>query len=108
MKKRIIQIAIAILTASALFAIQQEDISMKLVNNRNGFVIVEFKNGTPLFHDRFLEAEMKESGVAIPNNRINEFIGKITIFPDDPQFQQAFTEIYVPLTIASSNYQWQD
>ena len=68
--------AIALFTASALFAIQQEEVPMKLVNSRSGFVLVEFKNGAPLFHDRFLEAEMKERGVVIPSNRRAEYEGK--------------------------------
>jgi hypothetical protein len=114
MKKRAIQFAFALFILSALFATsalfanQQEEATMKLVNNRTGFVVVEFKNGTPIFHDRFLEAEMNEKGIAIPSNHRAEFFGKDTIYPDDPQFQQAFSEIYVPLTIASYHYQWQD
>lgn len=100
--------AIALFTASALFAIQQEEVPMKLVNSRSGFVLVEFKNGAPLFHDRFLEAEMKERGVVIPSNQRAEYEGKDTIYPGDPQFQRAFTEIYVPLVIASNRYQWQN
>ena len=107
MKRRSLQIAIAFFLMSALFAVQQEENIMKLVKTRTGFVIVEFKNGTPLFYDRFLEAEMKERGIAIPVSRQNEFNGKDTIYIGDPLFQQAFAEIYVPLTIASSNYQWE-
>jgi len=108
MKKRTIQIAISLFSASALFAIQQEEVAMKLVNNRSGFVLIEFKNGTPLFQDRFLEAEMKERGIAIPVNRRAEYKGKDSIYPGDPQFQQAFTEIYVPLVLASNHFQWQN
>jgi hypothetical protein len=107
MKKRSIHIAVALFLMSALFAAQQEENLMKLVNTRTGFVIVEFKGGAPLFHDRFLEAEMKERGIAIPVSRKSEFNGKDTIYIDDPLFQRAFAEIYVPLTIASSNYQWE-
>jgi hypothetical protein len=108
MKKRMALLAMALFAASALIANQQEEITMKLVNTRNGFVIVEFKNGSPQFHDRFLEAEMKESGIAIPAKRRDDFKGKDTIYFDDPQFQQAFTEIYVPLVLASKQYEWQD
>ena len=80
---------------------------MKLVNTKTGFVLVEFKNGQPSFSDRFLEAEMKERGIAIPAARKNDFQGKETICLSDPLFQKAFVEIYVPLSIASPLYQWQ-
>lgn len=107
MKKRTIQFAIALFFLSTLFAIQQEEAAMKLINSRTGFIVVEFKNGAPQFHDRFLEAEMKERGIAIPVSRRFEFNGKETIYLNDPEFQRAFTEIYVPLSIASNLYQWQ-
>ena len=107
MKKRVLQLAIALFAASAMCANQQEEISMKLVNSRTGFVIVEFKDGDTLFHDRFLKAEMQDSGIAIPRNRLADFNGKDTIYLGDPQFQQAFSEIYVPIVLASKQYQWQ-
>jgi|GEM_PF-1658230 len=107
MKKSAIQFAITLFFLSTLFAIQQEEVSMKLVNTRTGFIVIEFKHGTPQFHDRFLEAEMKERGISIPSNRRADFDGKDSIYPNDPLFQQAFEEIYVPQTIASSYYQWQ-
>ena len=98
--------AIALFAASALFAIHEEEVAMKLINSKSGFVLVEFKNGAPLFHDRFLEAEMKDRGIAIPLNRRAEYKDKESIYPGDSQFQKAFTEIYVPLVLASNRYQW--
>lgn len=86
---------------------QEEDPTMKLVNVKSGFVVVEFDQEKALFGDRFLEAEMKESGIAIPANRRAEFGGKETILLGDPLFRKAFVEVYVPLSIASSAYRWE-
>lgn len=85
----------------------EEDIPMKLVNTQSGFVVVEFENGEARFGDRFLEAEMKESGILIPSSRVAEFDGKKTILLGDRHFEKAFVEIYVPFTIASSDYHWE-
>ena len=79
---------------------------MKLVNTRTGFVVVEFKDGAAQFQDRFLEAEMRDRGISIPALRRADFGGKDTVYPGDPMFQKAFADIYVPLSIASPNYQW--
>jgi hypothetical protein len=100
--------AALLLAAQTLFAAApHEDQDMKLVNTKSNFVVVEFKEGKPLFHDRFLEAEMKERGIGIPPARRADFGGKETIPLGDPLFQKAFVEIYVPLSIASPIYQWQ-
>ena len=80
---------------------------MKLVNTQSGFVVVEFTDGKVRFGDRFLEAEMKESGIRIPPNKRSEFQGKETVLLGEPLFQKAFEEIYVPLTIASPAYRWE-
>lgn len=80
---------------------------MKLVNAKTGFVVVEFKNGKAQFHDRFLEAEMKETGIKIPPNMADAFGGKEVICLGDSLFQKAFVEIYYPYSIAQSIYHWQ-
>jgi hypothetical protein len=103
MKKK--TLCATILAAGSLFAALQQD-DMKLVNTRTGFVVVEFKDGKSIFNDRFLEAEMKDKGIAIPQNLRADFDNKSAVFPGDPLFQKAFTDIYVPLTIASPVYQW--
>jgi len=107
MKKQKMLFAIAILSAYSFLAAENQETLMKLVNTKTGFVLVEFKNGLPTFTDRFLEAEMKERGVSIPAARRNDFQGKDTVLLNDPLFQKAFVEIYVPLSIASPVYQWQ-
>lgn len=103
MKNKKFLLALMLTATNSLFA---NGIDMKLINTKTGYILVEFKEGKTLFHDRFLEAEMLEKGVFIPKNRRSDFQGKQMIKLDDPLFQKAFKEIYVPLTIASSLYQW--
>ena len=81
---------------------------MKLINTKTGYVVVEFQNGKAAFHDRFLEAEMKETGIFIPPALAHDFEGKETIFLGEPLFEKAFVEVYYPLCIANSLYQWQN
>lgn len=81
---------------------------MKLINTKTGFVVVEFREGKAQFHDRFLEAEMKETGILIPPLFAHNFEGKEVIYFGDPLFEKAFIEVYYPLCIANSLYQWQN
>lgn len=94
------------LAASALTAAFANGEDMKLINTKTGFVVVEFKEGKAEFHDRFLEAEMKETGILIPPAMIGGFGGKEVIFLGDPLFEKAFIEVYYPLCIANVIYQW--
>ena len=82
--------------------------NMKLVHEKTGYVVVEFQDGKALFNDRFLKAEMEEEGILIPPSQVEEFGGKQVIFPDDPLFQKAFTEVYYPLCIADPTYHWEN
>lgn len=97
-----------LLAASAITAAFTSGEPMKLVNTRTGFVVVEFKQGKAEFHDRFLEAEMTETGILIPPALKESFQNKEIVFLSDPLFEKAFIEIYYPLCIASSLYQWQN
>ena len=72
---------------------------MKLVNTKTGYVIVEFNEGKAHFNDRFLEAEMKETGIWIPPALASSFENKETIYLGDP--------LYYPLCISPIVYQWQ-
>ena len=81
---------------------------MKLVNRKTGFVVVEFLQGKVEFHDRFLESEMKETGILIPPALASQYEGKEVIFLGEPLFEKAFVEVYYPLCIANSVYQWQN
>lgn len=79
---------------------------MKLINTKTGYVVVEFQDGKAHFYDRFLEAEMKETGILIPPAHIQAFGGKEVVFLGDDLFEKAFIEIYYPLCIANALYQW--
>jgi hypothetical protein len=95
------------LAASAIMTAFTNGEPMKLVNTKTGFVVVEFKQGKAEFHDRFLEAEMKETGILIPPSFVSQYQGKEVILLTDPLFEKAFIEIYYPLCIANVVYQWQ-
>jgi hypothetical protein len=81
--------------------------SMKLVNVKTGFVVVEFNQGKVAFHDRFLETEMKETGILIPPALASEYEGKEVIYLGDPLFEKAFIHVHFPHCFATSVYQWQ-
>lgn len=81
---------------------------MKLINTKTGYIVVEFENGKAQFHDRFLEAEMKETGIFIPASMTPDFEGKEVVYLGEPFFERAFVEVYYPLCIANSLYQWQN
>ena len=80
----------------------------KLVNEETGFVVVEFLDGKAEFHDPFLETEMRQVGIYIPPSKVHRFGEKEIVYLNDQLFKKAFTEIYYPLSIANSMYQWQD
>ncbi len=94
-------------TAAAIASCFNNGESMKLVNTKTGYVVVEFCDGRASFNDRFLEVEMKETGILIPPILAKEFEGKEVIYFGDPLFEKAFVEVYYPFCIAHSLYQWQ-
>ena len=94
-----------LLAAVAIYGLGAED--MKLVHAKTGFVVVEFNEGKALFFDRFLEEELKDRGIFIPQAERSQFDGKKVVFPSDPLFEKAFVEVYYPLSIAQSVYKWQ-
>ncbi|MES2272706.1 MAG: hypothetical protein V4487_00740 [Chlamydiota bacterium] len=96
-----------ILAAAALASSFNNGEPMKLVNTKTGYVVVEFSNGKVSFNDRFLEVEMKETGILIPPMLLHEFAGKDVIYFGDSLFEKAFVEVYYPFCIAHSLYQWQ-
>lgn len=96
------------LATSAIAAAFTNGEPMKLVNTKTGFVVVEFNQGKVEFFDRFLEAEMKETGILIPPGMAKSFQDKEVIFFGDPLFEKAFMEVYYPLCIANTVYQWKN
>ena len=81
---------------------------MKLVNTKTDYVVLEFHDEKVTIHDRFLEAEMKETGILIPPVYQAEYGGKEVILLGDAYFERAFKEIYYPLCIANLHYVWQE
>ena len=80
----------------------------KLMNMETGAVVVEFVDGSVEFGDCFLELEMELNGIYIPSSKKMDFEGKEIVYMNDPLFEKAFREVYDPLCIANSLYQWQD
>lgn len=80
---------------------------MKLVNTKTGFVVIEFQKDGVHIHDRFLKTEMEETGILIPLAMRPQFGGKEVVLLGDPQFEQAFKDVYYPLCIANLLYRWE-
>lgn len=94
------------LAASTLATAFSNGEHMKLINTKTGCVIVEFKNGKAEFFDLFLKDEMKETGILIPPSLAQNYENKEVIFLGDPLFEKAFMEVYYPVCISHSVYQW--
>lgn len=71
-------------------------------------MVVEFQDDQVVFHDRFLEAEMKNHGVTIPPAMRDLFHGKSVVQMNDKDFPRAFKEVYYPLSIDTSVYEWDE
>jgi hypothetical protein len=81
---------------------------MQLINKETGFVLVEYKKDTTIFHDRFLAKQMAQRGILIPPALRSAFENKQVIRLNDPLFQKAFKEVYFPLSIHSPAFEWID
>lgn len=79
-----------------------------LINSETGHIVIEFIDGNAKVYDRFLEAEMRETGIYIPPSKRGDFDGKEVVYLSDPSFEKAFIEVYDPLCIANSPYRWQN
>ncbi len=84
--------------------------SMKLVDTKTGHVVIEFIDHNPKFHSRFLEKVLTAEGILIPPPLRKEFEDKEVIFVDDPLFEKAFKEVYLPFCLSTrgSTYEWQN
>lgn len=87
-------------------SIIKEIVSMKLVNLKSQFVVVEYSGKETIFHDKILEKEMKERGVLIPQALRDRFGGKANIRMADPEFQVAFKEVFCPNVFNPQNFEW--
>lgn len=84
----------------------EDIVSMKLVNLKNQFVVVEYNGKETVFHDKILEKEMKERGVLIPPALRDRFSGKSNVRMSDPEFQVAFKEVFCPNVFNPKNFEW--
>jgi len=48
-----------------------------------------------LFHDKILEAELKEFGIRVPYAKRGEYQGREFVFLGEEGFEQAFCDLYV-------------
>ena len=79
---------------------------MNLVSVTTNQTLVEFHDHKPIFHNKYLEKEMKEIGIVIPDFLRGDFQGRAVIKLDDDLFNRAFKDVFYPLHMDSSKYQW--
>lgn len=81
---------------------------MRLVNLQSNKPIVEFRGDEVVFHNKFLEKEMRLLGIPIPNGLRGDFEGQDTVYLESKNFQRAFKEIYYPVAMGSHLFRWTD
>lgn len=79
---------------------------MRLVNKKTHLPLVEFTGPMTIFHNRFLEHEMRSIGITIPPGLRAFYEGKDIVVLGDAHFQKAFREIYYLTTMDCSLFQW--
>jgi hypothetical protein len=79
---------------------------MQLIHLKTGFIVVEYQREKTLFHDPFLQREMKRRGILIPPSMRTEYNGRTVIRLEDADFQRAFKEIYTPAVFNNQMYVW--
>lgn len=79
-----------------------------LVNQETGFIVAEYNDSTTIFHDRYLQAEIEETGVSIPTFLQTEYGGKNIVRTTDELFQKAFREVYVKFNRDTTKYKWEE
>ena len=82
--------------------------NMKLINTNTSQSLVEFQGDRTFIHNKFLENEMRTIGIPIPHGLRGVYKGKDCIRLDDPEFQQAFKEIYYLTAMNPDIFQWID
>ena len=98
-------IAAAALT-TPLCANELKEQDMQLINNKNGFVVAEFRDGECIIHDRFLKAALEKEGIVIPKSMQPIFEEKDRVFVSDALFEKAFKEVFYQLKISKADYDW--
>lgn len=79
---------------------------LQFVNNENGFVVVEQKDSQVIFHDPILEAEMVNSGIAIPPEHQERYEHRERVKLGEEGFFEAFKEFYSVYIYDPTVYTW--
>jgi hypothetical protein len=77
----------------------------KLINRRTQKPIVEFEGSRTIFHNKYLEHEMRTIGITIPHG-LRGIYGKDCIRLGDEAFEQAFKEIYYLTSMNPETFLW--
>lgn len=80
----------------------------KLVNRNTNQPIVEFVEDKIIFHNKFLENEMRSLGILIPHGLRGIYNGKDCIRLGDKEFPQAFREVYFLTTMDPETFKWSE
>lgn len=78
----------------------------QLINCRTKQSIVDFEGDKTIFHNKFLEHEMRDIGILIPHGLRGVYHGKDYVRLEDEEFQKAFQEIYYLTTMNPETFQW--
>lgn len=81
---------------------------MLLINIETKQPVVEFHGKETLFHNKFLEHEMRLMGIPIPHGLRALYQGRDYIFLGDDSFQRAFKEIYYLTAMDHKTFKWQE
>jgi len=79
---------------------------VKLINKQTGQPVVEFGKETVLFHNKFLEREMRALGILIPHGMRGIYYGKDCIRLGEEGFDKAFKEIYYITMMDPEIFEW--
>ena len=79
---------------------------MRLVNVTTKKPIVEFEREEVLFHNKYLEREMRLLGIPIPHGLRGVYDGADYVFLGDRSFQQAFREVYYTTSMDQNDFRW--
>jgi len=81
---------------------------MQLINRKTQIPIVEFQKRKTIFHNRFLESEMRTLGILIPHGLRGVFNGKDYVYFGEEDFQRAFREVYYLTSMNTDLFRWID
>ncbi len=80
----------------------------RLVNTHTEQPLVEYEGAKTIFHNKYLEHEMRDIGILIPHGLRGLYNGKETVRLGDDEFQKAFRDIYYLTAMNVETFKWQD